>query len=233
MKLKLLLSTFLLAGAAVLTTGAAPKKTAAATNWMQQVAVTPQGGHMLGNPDARVRLVEFASYTCPHCAAFEMEGDGLVKVGYVAPGRMSYEIRNFVRDPVDLAAAMMANCGDKAKFFGNHSAILRAQADWLATMRKASPVQRSRWTSGPVPARLRAVASDLKFYDLMQLRGYTRPVLDRCLADTALADRLAQQTASAQTDVGVQGTPSFMLDGILLAGTYDWQALAPQLAARF
>ena len=65
----------------------------------------------------------------------------------------------------------------------------------------------------------------------MKNRGYERPVIDRCLADEAKAQKLAAGTGEAQ-EAGVMGTPSFMLDGTLLAGTHNWAALYPQIRAR-
>ena len=65
----------------------------------------------------------------------------------------------------------------------------------------------------------------------MQGRGYDRIAVDRCLADQAMAKLLADQTAEAAR-LGVEGTPSFLLNGDLLAGTHDWSSLQLQLQAR-
>jgi 2-hydroxychromene-2-carboxylate isomerase len=127
---------------------------------------------------------------------------------------------------------MMTNCGDPAKFFGSHNMFLRTQDTWIATMGKASDGQKARWTSGALPARMKAIANDFGFYRMMEQRGYGRTELDRCLSDEALARRLSAQTQNA-VNAGVEGTPSFMLDGTLLAGTHDWQSLAAQIQARF
>jgi protein-disulfide isomerase len=66
---------------------------------------------------------------------------------------------------------------------------------------------------------------------MMEPRGYDRPALNRCLADTAMADRIARQTVDGDK-AGVAGTPSFMLNGVLLTGTYDWKSLHAQIDAR-
>lgn len=200
-------------------------------NWNQTTTVTPAGNHVLGNPDAKVKLVEFVSYTCPHCAHFEEQADSPMRVTYVAQGTLSVEVRNFLRDPVDLAAALLTNCGPSSKFFLNHSAFMRSQEKWLATLAKAGPQQRQRWSSGEFSARMRAIASDFGFYDIMKNRGYERPEMDRCLADETKARRLAAGTEEAQK-LGVPGTPSFLLDGVLLPDIHSWQSLAPQISAR-
>lgn len=200
-------------------------------DWTTTVAIGEGGSHVLGNPAARVKLTEFISYTCPHCAHFHKEAEAPLKLAYVQPGKVSVEIRHLVRDPVDLAAALLANCGDPGKFFGNHNMFLRSQDRWVGTMGSASAGQRQRWTSGPLSARMRAIAADFGFYRIMEQRGYQRPALDRCLADEATARRLTTQTQNA-VNAGVEGTPSFMLNGTLLTGTYDWEGLDPQLKAR-
>lgn len=217
-----------LAITAALTIGAAQY---GARNWNQTTTVTPEGNHVLGNPDAQVKLVEFVSYTCSHCARFEEQADSAMRVTYVAQGKLSVEVRNFLRDPVDLTAALLTNCGPPSKFFANHTAFLRSQNKWIGQLTKAGPVQRQRWTTGEFATRTRAIATDFGFYEIMKTRGYDRPAIDRCLADEAKAQRLAQGTQAAQ-ELGVAGTPSFMLDGVLLSGTHEWRSLWPQIQAR-
>ena len=66
----------------------------------------------------------------------------------------------------------------------------------------------------------------------MEARGYDRPALDRCLGDRPLAERLAKNTKDAAAKDFVTGTPSFVLDGVPLSGTYSWALLKPQVEAR-
>lgn len=217
-----------IAAIAALAIGAAP---ASKQNWNQTTTVTPAGNHVLGNPDAGVKLVEFVSYTCSHCAHFEEQADSAMRVTYVAQGRLSVEVRNYLRDPVDLTVALLANCGPPSKFFANHTAFMRSQEKWIGPLATAGPAQKQRWSSGAFATRTKAIAADFGFYEIMKNRGYERPVVDRCLADEPKAQRLAAGTDEAR-EAGVMGTPSFMLDGTLLAGTHNWAALYPQIRAR-
>lgn len=201
-----------------------------ATNWNTAVAVTPSGSHVLGNPAAKLKLTTFVSYTCPHCAHFEVEADAPLRLAYVRPGKVSVEVRHMLRDPIDLTVAMLTNCGTKDKFFLNHGMFMRSQATWMKPMMTANQAQRTRWTSGDLAARNRAIASDLHFYQIMATRGYDRITVDRCLADKAMADRLARQ-AQAASDLGVMKTPSFAINGSLLVGTGEWSELQPQIDA--
>ena len=71
-------------------------------DWSKLVSRTPEGGYLMGNPKADVKLVEFGSMSCPHCAEFEEKGAQKLINDYVKTGRVSYEFRNFVRDPLDI-----------------------------------------------------------------------------------------------------------------------------------
>ena len=210
--------------------GAAPAKPRApavlAENWATAVEAR-DGGHVFGNPAAKARLVEYMSYTCSHCAEFARTGDVAIKLFVVPRGTVSFEIRHLLRDPIDLTAALLTHCGDPEKFLGNHEAILAKQGDWMEIARTAPQAQRTRWSFGTLHARWRAIASDMGFYDIMETRGYSRPQLDKCLADQAKATALADATQRDVEALGLQGTPSFVVDGKLLQGVHDWDALKP------
>lgn len=226
MKARNITRAALLAMAALLTAAAA------AGGWNQTVAQTASGSHVLGNPAAKVKLITFVSYTCPHCSHFETEADAPLRLSYVAPGKLSIEVRHVVRDPVDLTAAMLTNCGPKEKFFLNHAAFMRGQSRWIAPMGSASAAQQQRWRNPDIAQRNRAIASDFGFYAIMASRGYDRQTVDKCLIDKAMEARLMKQSQESVA-LGVKSTPSFAIDGIVLAGTNDWAMLRPQLDARF
>lgn len=198
-------------------------------DWAQAVEAA-DGGHLLGNPEADTKLIEYMSYTCSHCAEFARTGDPAIKLLLVPRGKVSFEIRHLLRDPIDLTATLLTHCGDADRFLGNHEAIISRQAEWMGTARKASQAQRTRWSFGTNPARRRAIASDLGFYGIMEARGYTRAALDRCLSDEAKATELAEISARDVEALAIPGTPSFVLDGKLLENTHSWDALRPHLA---
>ena len=89
----------LIAGAALAATKPTPAKPAqiktTARNWNAAMVLTPQGSHLLGNPAAKIKLTQFISYTCPHCAHFEEQADAPLKLLFVANGKGSIEVRNF------------------------------------------------------------------------------------------------------------------------------------------
>jgi len=200
-------------------------------NWNVRVEVTPSGSHVLGNPNALLKLSEYISYTCPHCANFDREASDRLRIYGIAQGKLSVEVRHLVRDPIDLTVAMLTNCGPPARFFANHTAFLRSQSQWMATANSATEAQQARWTTGTQKSRMQSIASDFGFFAIMAQRGYDRMTVERCLADPVMAQKLAAQTNEASR-LGVEGTPSFMLNGSLLAGTHDWASLKAQLDAR-
>lgn len=203
----------------------------ATPNWNAQVEKT-DGGHRLGNPDAKVKLIEFVSYTCPHCAHFEQESEGSLKLEYVRTGNVSVEVRHALRDPIDLTVATLTNCGAPEKFFGNHTAFMLGQDKWIKPLVTANKAQRDRWNTGTAAQRRRAIASDFGLYAIMLTRGYTRTQVDQCLNDDAKAKAIVDASAADDRKYGLESTPSFAINGLLLLATHDWSFLRPQIDAR-
>lgn len=210
---------------------AGPLGSAAAHNWNGTIAVAPNGAHTLGNPDAPLKLTEYVSYTCPHCAHFTQQAEAPLRLTVVPRGQVSVTVSNVLRNAVDVAAALIVNCGDDKRFFVRHNAMLASQEKWIAHAENLSEAQQQRWGNGPLPQRLRAIASDVGFYEMAQNWGMGRPQADRCLGDTAMLDKLKAQQDAANT-IGVKGTPSFSINGALIDDAYSWDALQPILSAR-
>ena len=196
--------------------------------WDQMVTLTKDGFPVLGNPAARVKLVEFISYTCPHCADFNAESHDQLRGDMVRKGSVSVELRPFLRSEVDLLPSLLTLCGTKDKFFGNNDALLAAQTVWFKE--PADPGYRARWQAaeGDKIAQRKVVAKDLGLYTVMQGRGFSVASIDACLADQKLADRLIAQTETASSKLGVIGTPSFLINGTLQT-VYGWPELSALL----
>ena len=213
---------------------AAPQPAAAPAklgNWPAVTAPT-EGGHVMGNPAAEVKLVEYMSYTCPHCGEFARTGEGALKLLYIPTGKVSFEVRNLIRNSVDVSAAMVVNCGSPDKFFANHAAIMARQESWLAKARAATPGQTARWNSGTIASRLDAIATDLGFDEILVSRGYSRAEIATCLKDEAKARRIVETSQADAAKYNLPGTPSFVIGDTLLADVYDWTALKAALDAR-
>lgn len=190
-----------------------------------------ENGHKVGNPDAPVELVTYISYTCPGCALFEQQSEAGLRMLYVHEGKLSLEVRPFIRNPVDMAAALAAECGPEEKFFMNHRALVFSQSEWLPKMFAATPAQTVRWVSGTHTERMRAIARDLGFYQIMERRGFGAAALDQCLADEARGIYLETETLHARDVLGIPGTPSFMVNGAYVPDVHGWANLQPVLKA--
>lgn len=217
-----LIALVAMAFAAATAATAAPK-----LDWNQTVVVTPEGNHLVGNPGAQAKLVEYVSYTCSHCAHFEVEANSPLTLGFIGTGKGSVEYRSFIRNSIDVAASLVVRCGPPSKFRQNHAVMLRQQDKWFHAPTDA---ELQRWNNPDFTTAMRAIARDLGFYALMEPRGYTRQQLDTCLADRAAATKLAAQTRTAMEVQGVQGTPSFLLNGTL-RDEHEWTSLRPALMA--
>jgi protein-disulfide isomerase len=214
--------------AATLLLGAAQLPAETPRDWENLAGATPQGNPVLGNLAAPVRLVEFISYTCGHCAHYDAEAKAPLRSGLVRQGRVAVEVRPFFRGPIDITASLLALCGPDQRFFANHDAILASQSQWLK--QPSNPDFQARWSNPDFGARMKAMAEDLGLYRIMLAQGYQPAELDLCLADQALANRLGEETDKAISETGVTGTPSFLINGKLQT-VHGWDELRPLLEA--
>lgn len=214
---------FALSGAALTLVAATP-----APAWSSTVTTSPIGAFLVGNPAAKVRLVEYFSYTCHVCADFAKAGSLPLKTQYVDRGLVLFEYRNLVRDPVDMTAALLARCGAPKAFPGNHQAIFNAFPAVIAKIQKATDAQKTNWFEGTTGQRARKIAADTGLTALMRARGYTQAQID-----AALDSEVAQAELTGMTNIGlnadrVEGTPSFFVNG-RNAGVTAWPALKSKL----
>jgi len=107
------LAAFALIGAAP----HAPRKASKAVDWTKTVVDTPDGGFRMGNPKAKITIVEYGSLTCPHCRHFAETAMKPLLGQYVRTGKASYEYRSLVLNGIDIAATLVARCGGAAHFF--------------------------------------------------------------------------------------------------------------------
>src|SRR5437870_4258034 len=86
-------------------------------DWSLVAVRTPEGGVRIGNPAAPVKLIEYGSITCPHCAAFSADGAAALRARYVRTGRVSWEYRPYLIFPTDPGIFMLLNCLPPAPIF--------------------------------------------------------------------------------------------------------------------
>lgn len=195
----------------------APIAAPAGTNWVDQAVETPEGGFRIGNPDAPIKLVEYASHTCSHCAEFSQTGAAPLD-GYVNKGVVSYEIRNLVRDPIDLTIAILARCGPPESFhplanqvWGSFESVMQTVQANSAALEAAS--------QQPPATRFQAMAQAGGLLDFFAARGISKDQAMACLADTAKAQQIAERSQKQSEEFNLQGTPTFFINGKLIEGT--------------
>ena len=199
--------------------------------WIDTVERTERG-HRIGNPEAEAELIEFISYTCSHCAAFARQGGPTLDLAGVGPGKVSVEVRPVIRNGLDLAITLLAQCGDPKGFKDRHRMFLYSQDQWLPKAIAAPQSQQAIWARGDTAGRLNA-ARALDLDDMLAARGLTMPQINACLADNAAAQALMTNGNADRSEFEVTATPSFALDGEKLANVHDWPGLSMALQARF
>jgi hypothetical protein len=202
---------------------------AAPRDWTQTVTVTPAGAFVLGNPQARVRLVEYASYTCPHCAHFAGESEAVLKGRMVRSGAVAFEYRHLLRDRLDLAAAILARCTGAKGFFGATGAIFAAQDRWLTQGMQFEQVNGSQLRLYAQADQLRALADGSGLTGIVQARGLSPAAAAACFDDDAAIARITAMTAAAPREL--TGTPTFLINGRIVPRAADWATLLPALRA--
>jgi protein-disulfide isomerase len=190
------------------------KKAATAVDWTKTVLQTPAGGFRMGNPKAKVTLVEYGSMTCPHCREFEETGTPKLVAQYVKTGKVSFEFRNYIRDPFDMAAALVARCDGSKRFFPLTRALYEEQPTWVQKIRSTPKDQLDQLQALEAPQLVVQAGKFAGFDEWAEKRGIPRAKSAQCLADTAAMEKLSNLTDSVSTDLpNFPGVPTFVLNG--------------------
>ncbi|WP_323716053.1 DsbA family protein [Paracoccus aminovorans] len=193
--------SFIAAATAALTVSALPalaqETTPAPAESAQTAEQMPQGKVLpdivLGQADAPVTIVEYASFTCPHCAAFHDENLPKLKAEYIDTGKVKFIQRDVYFDAVGLWAGILARCGGDDKYYAVSDLLMSGQKTWLDAK-----------TMDDISANLRKVGAKA---------GMTPEQMDACWNDKQkVADLVATFQTHATADK-VEGTPSFVIDG--------------------
>lgn len=220
---QLALSFLILAAPAA--AAAQPAPAASATDWTQRIERTTDGGYRMGNPAAPVKLVEYASITCSHCADFNAAAGAALRDRHIASGRVSWEVRPYLIFPTDPGLFMLLQCARPADFFALSDQLYADQAAWAARVEADSARLQALPPAQQLAATVRASGTEAVF----RAGGMTDAQIGACLSDRAGLDRLiANHRRYARA--GVEGTPTFFINGRQVeAGS--WEQLEPLLAA--
>ncbi len=147
----------------------------------------------LGNPDAPVTVVEYASFTCPHCKNFHQTVFDDIKAAYVDTGKVHFIYREVYFDRFGLWAGIVARCGGSEKYFGIAEMIYDQQAEWV---------------QGDSAAE---IADNLS--KIGRTAGLSKDEIDACLSDEDKALAMIKVFEDTTQADGVNSTPTFIIDG--------------------
>jgi protein-disulfide isomerase len=196
---------FILTLAVILLAGLGAEARAQATN----AGADPRLQDMvLGKPDAKITIIEYASLTCPHCAAFHADILPALKTEYIDTGKAKLIYRDFPLDNLAFAGAILARCGGPEKYFTFLNVLFAQQRQW-------------------------ATASDPKaaLTQIGRLGGVSAEQFDKCLADKPLGDFILQQRLDGNQKFNVNSTPTLIINGKTETGVPSLDELRKKLDA--
>ncbi len=152
------------------------------------------GDRVLGKDDAPVTIVEYASMTCPHCAAFHEKAYPELKKRYIDTGKVRFIFREFPLDTLAAAAAMLARCADKDKYFPLIETLFQHQREWAV--------------QNPIPPLM----------GIAKQAGFTEEKFNACLSDQKMLDAIEAERNRASKQFGVNSTPTIFVNGQMQRG---------------
>ena len=175
------------------------------------VAVTPgmllADGHSpvtgdvaLGDPDAPLTIIEYASLTCPHCASFHVETWPQVKEAYIDTGKVRFILREVYFDKEGLWASMTARCGGEKGFYPMMDTFLKQQRTWTRAENIGEAIQQ-----------------------IGRRAGLSNEQVSACLADREYAKTLLEAYQANAAADEIRSTPSFIIDGELHSGSMSFE----------
>ena len=169
--------------------------------WAEEMAVF-EDDRILGSAEAPITIIEYASLTCPHCAAFHADTLPRLKETWIADGRVRLVYRHFPLGAVALRAAAVANCIEGARYFGFLDLLYKSQ---------------KRWAKSGDP--LKALGQ------MARLAGLSQEKFEACANDEAEMDRILERRQDGIQSYGVQSTPTLIVNGRKVEGARSFEYL--------
>jgi protein-disulfide isomerase len=162
--------------------------------------------HVLGSPDAKVTVIEYASPTCPHCALFHNTIYPAFKAQYIDSGKVKFIVRPFVRNVLDAVVFMLAEASGEAGYHNVIDTYFRTQDTWAAA-------------ENPRNALL----------DIAKQLGFTEETFEAALTNQDLFKGMETLREQAVNEFGLTGTPTFYINGKQLTGEKSIEELAAEI----
>lgn len=158
--------------------------------WAQDVEIAEM---VLGDPDAPVEMIEYASFTCPHCARFHADVYPQLKADYIETGKVKFVYREVYFDRFGLWASMIARCAGETRFFAFTDLLYEEQRNWAGSQDPAQVIENLR--------------------TLAKTAGMNDETLDACMSDAAKAEALVGWYQTNAEQDGINSTPTFLIGG--------------------
>ena len=206
----------------------APVTAPAGTSWTETTSVTADGGMLMGNPAASVKLIEYGALSCPHCAKFSIDSaEGLKAL--ISKGSVSYELRTFLIHPQDVPASLLARCNGAGPFFAIAEQMFATQNDWLSKSSTITAADQASWAAMTPNQVAASMADKLGLVEFVQQRGIPADKAKACLADPEGVKTLEKIAKVAADDFKVSGTPTYIINGQVVPNVTTWADLEPEL----
>ena len=196
--------------------------------WVDVVSKTEAGGYKMGNPDAKLQLIEYGAITCPGCAQFSVQSteelNELVNTGVVAMEFRPY----LVHGVQDIPGFLLAACSGAEAFFPLTEQLYADQQTWLSkisTVTEADQQAMQKMTPAEISTLL---GTKMGLIEFVKSRGISEDQAKSCLSDKAAIDALIAATEKGTKDDGVTGTPFFLLNGAKLDAS-SWNQVKGKL----
>lgn len=206
---------------------AKPARTPTARDWSRTVVATPEGGFRMGNPAAKVKLVEYGSLACPHCRHFEETGYKPLVQGYVRTGKISYEFRNLLLNGPDISISLLTRCAGPSRFFPMSEQVYATQEEWEKKIEDMSDADKAALEKMTDQQRVVRFAELGGMPQIAARFGVTPARAQQCLTDPKALEHLIDMTKAA-SDHGINHTPTFLINGTVSEAA-TWDQLEPEL----
>jgi protein-disulfide isomerase len=192
--------------------------------WTDTVTRTELGGYRMGNPDAKLQLLEYGAISCPGCAQFSVESTEELRA-MVDTGVVAFEFRPFLVHGIqDVPGFLLAACNGTEAFFGLTEQLYAGQREWLGRLSSISEADQQSFATMEPAAQIGFLGGKLGLVDFVKQRGVSEDAAKMCLSDAKSFDALVKQSERASKDDGISGTPAILLNGTRIEPA-DWKTV--------
>ena len=200
----------------------------AGADWTQTIRESERG-FVMGNPNAPVKLIEYASITCPHCGDFSSQGGSEGIRNFVRSGRVSWEYRPYMIFPTDPGLFALLRCNGPDSYFQLIDQLYAEQQAWAARGQTYLSANQAAVEAMDLQTRAATLVRETGVDAFFRQRGMTQQQIDQCLADPRNLQRVADDTQHAVQTDAPPGTPTFYINGVQQPNIGAWSQLEPLL----